>query len=197
MIDFINNNESEPYKKFRQKYDLALNANQNAIEAASIASFNKKLNQVDSRFVNLKYIIDEEWIFFTNYNSSKAYDFSSHPQVCCLFYWDKINYQIRIKANIYKSDRQISDNHYKKRSLKKNILAWSSDQSKPIKSYEEIKKKYDLESQKNRQKRPDFWGGYSLKPYYFEFWKGNENRLNKREVYNFIENKWQISFLQP
>ena len=41
MIDFINNNESEPYKKFRQKYDLALNANQNAIEAASIASFNK------------------------------------------------------------------------------------------------------------------------------------------------------------
>ena len=58
-------------------------------------------------------------------------------------------------------------------------------------------KKYDLESQKNRQKRPDFWGGYSFKPYYFEFWKGNENRLNKREVYNFIENKWQISFLQP
>ena len=33
-------------------------------------------------------------------------------------------------------------------------------------------KKNDLESQKNRQKRPDFWGGYSFKPYYFEFWKG-------------------------
>ena len=39
---------------------------------------------------------------FTNYNSSKAYDFSSSSGLL-LFYWDKINYQI-IKAKIYKTD---------------------------------------------------------------------------------------------
>ena len=31
--------------------------------------------------------------------------------------------------------------------------------------------------------RPDFWGGYSFIPYYFEFWQGHENRLNKRHVF--------------
>ena len=31
--------------------------------------------------------------------------------------------------------------------------------------------------------RPDFWGGFSFVPYYFEFWQGHKNRLNKRHVF--------------
>ena len=31
--------------------------------------------------------------------------------------------------------------------------------------------------------RPSNWGGYSFKPYYFEFWEGHKSRLNKRNVY--------------
>ena len=197
MINFINIKNIEPYLKFKQIYELALSKNQNAIEAISIASFNKELNQVDSRFVNLKYIIDEEWVFFSNYDSKKAKDFISHPQVSCLFYWDKINYQIRMKANIFKSDKMLSDKHYKRRSHKKNTLAWSSNQSQSINSYEEVVKQYDLESVNYNQQRPDFWGGFSFVPYYFEFWEGNDNRLNKREVFTLVENNWEISFLQP
>ncbi len=197
MIDFININNSSPYLKFRKIYELALKENQNAIEAISISSFNKQMDQVDSRFVNLKYIINDEWIFFSNYNSKKAKDFVSHPQVSCIFFWDKINYQIRIKANIFQSDEKISDQHFQKRSVKKNILAWSSNQSESIDSYEEVMKKYNAESLKNKEYRPNFWGGYSFIPFYFEFWQGNDNRVNKREVYSFVENEWKVSFLQP
>ena len=45
--------------------------------------------------------------------------------------------------------------------------------------------------------RPNFWGGYTFTPYYFEFWKGHKNRLNKREVFTFTNNIWESSFLQP
>ena len=47
----------------------AFNANQN-IEAMSIASYNKE-NEVESRFVNCKFIDNDKFIFFSNYNSPK------------------------------------------------------------------------------------------------------------------------------
>ena len=37
--------------------------------------------------------------------------------------------------------------------------------------------------------RPSYWGGYSFKPYYFEFWEG-QNRLNKRTIYKRINSEW-------
>ena len=44
-----------------------------------------------------------------------------------------------------------------------------------------------------------FLGG-SIKlftPYFFEFWSGNENRLNKRESYHLNNEIWIKTFLQP
>ena len=45
--------------------------------------------------------------------------------------------------------------------------------------------------------RPNFWGGYSFIPYYFEFWEGHESRLNKRDVYEMKSNEWEHGILQP
>ena len=55
----------------------------------------------------------------------------------------------------------------------------------------------DMEPIKDAHKRPSYWGGYSFKPYYFEFWQGHDVRLNKREVYTLQENGWEKHFLQP
>ena len=65
MIVFENNNDLEPYKKLRDLYDLALSKNQMNIEAILIASFSHEDNEVDSRFVNLKYVNNEKFIFFS------------------------------------------------------------------------------------------------------------------------------------
>ena len=63
MINFINLCKEAPYQKFKQKYDEALNAGQKGIEAISISSFNKEISEVDSRYVNLKFISNNEFIF--------------------------------------------------------------------------------------------------------------------------------------
>ena len=198
MIKFIDIDKSIPYKKFLKFYEKASKKKQKAIEAICISSFNADLNEVDSRYVNLKYIIDSQWVFFTNYNSPKSIAFETHNQVSVVIYWEAINLQIRIKANIIKSDSNLSDKHFNSRSREKNSIAISSNQSNPIQNFDEVLKNYSniFESNKNLY-RPESWGGYSFTPYYFEFWEGHESRINKREIFDKIDGVWKHSFLQP
>jgi pyridoxamine 5'-phosphate oxidase len=199
MIEIINISNDRPYKIFKNFYDSALLAKQKSIEAISIASFNLHTNEVESRFVNLKYINDNEWTFFTNYQSPKAMDFNTHNQISALLYWRDLNLQIRLKAKIHKSSTAFSDNHFKKRSIEKNALSISSSQSKVISSYNAVEDLYNktLSQINNQTKRPDYWGGFTFIPYYFEFWQGHENRLNKRHVFEQKNDEWVERLLQP
>ena len=81
MIKIESLNNDEPYLKYQELYDLALSKNQNQIERILIASFNTDLKEVNARYVNLKYVIKDEWIFFSNYESVKAKDFLTHNQI--------------------------------------------------------------------------------------------------------------------
>ena len=199
MINFENIETSEPYIKFQELYNQAVEENQEEIQAISISSLNKQTNEVESRFVNLKYIINNEWIFFSNYKSVKASNFKEHDQISALFFWAKINVQIRIKATIKKTDSHFSDLHYSNRSIKKNALAVSSMQSRVIDSYEMVKDNYKkaLMENKTLQNRPKYWGGYSFYPYYFEFWNGHKSRLNKRECFHLNDGAWIPFMIQP
>lgn len=199
MIEISNLNKSEPYDEFHKLYISAVEAGQDSVEAIAISSFNKNENEVESRFVNLKYIKDDEWIFFTNYSSKKAKDFLSHDQISALFHWPSTNVQIRIKARIRKSNSDLSDDHFKKRTVKKNALAISSNQSNPINSYDDIIKNYNraLNSENILDKRPEYWGGYSFTPYYFEFWEGHESRINKRTAFKRFNGDWKQYILEP
>jgi pyridoxamine 5'-phosphate oxidase len=198
MIKFIKLNKSEPYRIFKEYYSEAHKFNQRSLEAMTISSYDVDRNEVDSRFVNLKYINDENWVFFTNYLSPKANQFKSHDQVSCIFFWNKINIQIRIKANIKKIDSLISDKYFQNREKIKNALSISSNQSKKTSSYKGVVDKYNdtLEKNKNLLVRPTYWGGYSVKPYYFEFWEGHSSRVNRRVSY-YKGTQWKKSFLQP
>ena len=198
MIDFIDIPNSDPYIKFKKKYDQALIQNQKNIEAVSIATYNKEKNEVDSRYVNLKFITNDEFIFFSNYNSPKASSFNSHNQIAALFFWSSINVQIRMKAKIKKTSNDYNKKYFFNRSEEKNALAISSNQSKPINSYNQVKENYNKSlSNDNLKKCPEYWGGFSFTPYYFEFWEGHESRLNKREIFEKIDGVWKHSFLQP
>lgn len=198
MIIFKNLPNEKPYKIFKEKYELSLEANQQQIEAVSISSYSKKHNEVNSRFVNLKFILNEDFIFFSNYNSSKAKDFSDHKQIAALIYWEKINFQIRIKARIKQTSRQYNLDYFQSRDMKKNALSISSFQSKKIDSYDAVKKNYkNVYESSNLNYCPDYWGGFSFTPYYFEFWQGHESRLNIRDVYEKNKNNWVHKVLEP
>lgn len=198
MIIFKNLHKELPYLNFKKKYDEALSAGQQNIEAIAISSFNKDIAQVDSRFVNLKFIQGNEFIFFSNYNSQKAISFASHKQIAALIYWSSINTQIRIKAKIKATSYKYNQKYFFTRSKEKNALAISSHQSKKIISYNQVKENYKKSLKNDDLKEcPEYWGGFSFTPYYFEFWEGHESRINKRVVFNMINGEWEQSFLQP
>ena len=199
MIKFLNLNSEKPYTHFKTLYEKALANGQKGIEAISVSSYDKASSEVEARYVNLKYIANNEWIFFSNYHSPKANQFESHNQVSILIYWASINTQIRMKAKIYKTSIEFSNKHFQSRTKEKNALAISSNQSQVIGSFEEVAKNFQetLEYMTPETVRPDFWGGYSFVPYYFEFWQGHENRLNKRHVYEQLGTEWAERFLQP
>jgi len=198
MIQFNNLNQEIPYQLLKEKYDEALNADQRSIEGISISSYNKEMGEVDSRYVNLKFISNDEFIFFSNYDSPKASSFNSHNQIAALLYWPSINVQIRMRAKIKRTTDEYNQNYFFNRSEEKNALAISSNQSKPIDSYDQVKENYNKSLKNDDLKKcPEFWGGYSFTPYYFEFWEGHESRLNKREAYEKSDDSWKHLILQP
>ena len=198
MIQFNNLNQEIPYLLFKSKYDEALNLGQKGIEAISVSTYESKTNEVDSRYVNLKFITNDEFIFFSNYDSPKASSFISHDQIAVLVYWPSINVQIRIRAKIKRTTDEFNQNYFFDRSEEKNALAISSNQSEPIDSYNQVKENYNKSLKNDDLKKcPEFWGGYSFTPYYFEFWEGHDSRLNKREVYEKSNDTWKHLILQP
>lgn len=187
----------EPFKILEDLYTQALLSQKN-IEAMAISSIDIDKMVPHSRFVNVKYIQDDKIIFFSNYESNKARQFALCNKVSCLFYWPTIDSQIRIQGIISKTSKNFSDLHFRSRTPEKNAAAISSMQSSFIDSYDLVKQNYKSAiKQKVLTNRPEYWGGYSINPDYFEFWSGNADRLNKREEYKLVNNIWRYAVLQP
>ena len=75
MIKILKKIKKEPYLTFYEKLEEAKKSGQKNVDAVCISSFSKEKNEINSRFVNLKFIDEENWIFFSNYQSIKAHEF--------------------------------------------------------------------------------------------------------------------------
>lgn len=198
MIIFKELCNETPYQIFKDYYDRSIKFGQKNIEASCISSYSKKSNEVNARFVNLKFINKKRFIFFSNYNSPKSKEFKSHSQITATIFWNSIDIQIRMKAIIKKTPKKFNNHYFQSRDQSKNALAISSEQSMPIKSYQDIQERYlNVLKSEDLCKCPDHWGGFSFMPYYFEFWEGHKSRLNNRKVYEKKDNGWTFKMLQP
>jgi|TARA_B100001063_G_scaffold243930_1_gene275596 pyridoxamine 5'-phosphate oxidase len=196
VIKFNLKKNIEPYEIFLKNYKLAELASQGNIEAACLSTCSSK-KIPHSRFINIKYINDNEFIFFSNYQSLKAEDIQDNNNVALTFYWNSINLQIRIQGIVNKLDKKRSNDHWKLRQNEKNILSISSNQSSKISSYSKVEEKYKKYANQDFLNRPNYWGGYIIVPDYFEIWQGHKSRINKREVFKFVNDSWENFFLEP
>jgi pyridoxamine 5'-phosphate oxidase len=198
MIDISNISDDAPYSEFKKKYKNAIENNQKNIEAICLSSYSSTTEEVNSRFVNIKQIIDKEFIFYSNYSSPKASEFEENKKVSAVFFWNSVNVQIRMKATIKKKSKLFNQLYFESRSINKNALAISSCQSQVTSSYESIIKNYEEAlASKDLKTCPEYWGGYSITPYSFEFWEGHKYRLNKRNLYENKNKNWSKKILEP
>jgi len=72
-----------------------------------------------------------------------------------------------------------------------------SNQSEKIESRKHLEQIFDAAKSDTTISRPDYWGGFLVKPVRFEFWQGRESRLHDRILYEKVTESWQISRLAP
>jgi pyridoxamine 5'-phosphate oxidase len=154
-----------------------------------------------SRVVLLKKYTFEGFIFYTNYNSEKGKAIESNPNVCLSFFWHGAERQIIIKGKAEKIAANLSDGYFESRPRGSQLGAVVSNQSDVVESREVLEHRLsELEKTYEGKEipRPEYWGGYIVKPTEMEFWQGRPNRLHDRIRYTLKEDyNWLIDRLYP
>ena len=145
-------------------------------------------NKPSVRIVLLREITDTGIVFYTNYESAKGQDIAENPNAEALFFWHKLERQIRISGSIAKIDAAKSAAYFQKRPHDSQVGAWvSQPQSGEVanrtlmeQTFEQLQTDYPTDS---KVPTPEFWGGYEITIEKIEFWQGRANRMHDRIVY--------------
>lgn len=195
----VNDVSSSPFVQFQTWFELTINSKLFYDPTAFCLSTCGKDMIPTSRIVLLKSYDENGFCFFTNYNSKKGKNISENPNASMLFYWDKLERQIRITGEVVKAPEVESDNYFNSRPYSSRIGAIASNQSAVLKSKSELEIRIKMLEKEypNNPPRPENWGGFIIKPNTFEFWQGRESRLHDRVFYELNNGKWEIERLYP
>jgi pyridoxamine 5'-phosphate oxidase len=168
----------------------------NAMVLTTAASNGK----TSARIVLLRGFDQKGFVFYTNYDSRKGREIAQNPNASLLFFWAKLERQIRIEGVISKIDRRQTEEYFASRPRESQIGAWASLQSDVIAERSELEDKIAALEKQFEGKEvpcPENWGGYVLQPDLFEFWQGRKSRLHDRLCYTKIKSNWNIERLSP
>lgn len=197
-IDF-SNIPDHPIKMFNDWFQMALESDKdNAI--SFVLSTVSSENIPSSRVLLLRYIDENGFTFFTNYESNKSKDIEVNNIVSANFFWEKLEKQVRITGKAIKISESESDKYFSSRPRNSQLGAWSSDQSSIIDIYYKIMSKMDEFKEKFKGKevvRPFHWGGYCIEPDKVEFWQGRPSRLHDRLLFTKEKTIWKKERLAP
>ena len=196
--DAISDNPMELFQKWYYEVEAADGldeTNAMSVSTMGLDGFPK------SRMVLLKKYTFEGFIFYSNYQSEKGKAIEANPRVCLSFFWSNLERQVIIKGKAEKIAKNLSDGYFESRPEGSKLGAIVSDQSSVIESREvlEIELKKLEEKYKGKEiERPDYWGGYLVRPVSMEFWQGRDNRLHDRIRYSLqADFDWKIERLAP
>ncbi len=198
MEDAISHNPMEVFQKWFYETEASEGIEEpNAMTVSTIGldGFPK------SRVVLLKKFTYEGFIFYTNYESEKGKAIAMNPNVCISFFWPTMERQVIVKGKAEKIAENLSDGYFESRPDGSKLGAIVSEQSSVIPSRESLEKKLKKLEKKYEGKeieRPDYWGGYIVKPESIEFWQGRPNRLHDRIRFTLQEDfDWKMERLSP
>ncbi len=152
------------------------------------------------RMVLLRGVDDRGFVFFTNYGSRKARELVANPQAALCFYWESIKEQIRVEGTVERAGGDESDAYFASRERPSQLAAWASKQSSPLESRTRLLAEYLKVKARfagREVPRPDFWGGFRLRPERIEFWSNQPHRMHDRVAFVREGDGWAKERLYP
>lgn len=194
----ISSNPMEVFQKWF--YEVDTNYEEGETNAMTVSTLGTD-GFPKSRVVLLKKYTHEGFIFYTNYNSEKGRAIETHPKVCLSFFWPKAERQVIIKGTAEKIAPNMSDGYFESRPRGSQLGALVSHQSQVVENRTVLENELQQLEEKYEGKdisRPEYWGGYLVRPVSIEFWQGRPNRLHDRIRFTLnLEYDWVMERLSP
>jgi pyridoxamine 5'-phosphate oxidase len=188
----------DPVEQFREWYKRAVKEVPLA-DAMTLATVDGD-GSPDARMVLLKGFGPDGFRFFTNLGSAKARQLRAVPRAALVLYWRELDRQVRIRGDVEKLREADDDEYFATRPTEARLGAWASPQSDPLADRETLDDRVREVTERfagAEVPRPEFWGGYLVRPKRIEFWQGQAARLHDRFVYIRQEDGWRIQRVAP
>lgn len=190
-----------PFDLFNQWLADALTSETLDPNAMTLATVDAQ-GQPKARTLLLKGFAKEKgWIFYTNYDSEKGQELAANPRCSLLFWWEKLQRQVRVEGQVQKLPEADSDAYYISRPRDSQMGAWVSEQSQVIESRNTLEERLAILEEQYQGidplPRPPHWGGYQLLASSVEFWQGKPSRLHDRIRFRKEGTEWVKERLAP
>jgi pyridoxamine 5'-phosphate oxidase len=189
---------SQPFELFSTWFSEAIETKQVEPNAFVLSTVSQAL-QTSSRILYLKEVLNDQFVFYTNYNSHKGTDLMHNNTASMLFFWPNLQRQVRIEGSCSKVPSAVSDAYFATRPRASQIGAWASNQSEKLEDRSELEQRVEAFALQfpTEVPRPPHWGGYALLPTKVEFWQGRPSRLHDRIVFEQNADQWEIYRMNP
>ena len=133
--------KANPIEQFMIWFNEAISCEEFDASAFVLSTVNSE-SMPSGRVVLLKGILNEGFLFFTNYLSQKGKDIENNPFVAMTFFWPKSERQVRVKGKVEKLDKVRSLVYFHSRPRDSQIASFISPQSQVIESRQVIEEAF-------------------------------------------------------
>lgn len=186
--------DSDPLRQFESWFAAARDAGLGVPEAMALATATPD-GAPSARMVLLKGVDERGFVFFTSYESRKGPELEANPRAALLFYWQPLGRQVRVEGPVERVSAEESDAYFASRPPGSRAGAAASHQSQPLADRAELERA--VATLGDDVARPEWWGGYRVRPERYEFWQHRENRLHDRFLYERDGSGWAVERLYP
>ena len=184
----------DPLEQFRRWFAEAGDDNRMAVATAAPDG------SPSVRMVLLKGADERGFTFFTGYESRKGGELDANPRAALLFHWAQLGRQVRVEGRVERVGRGESDAYFATRPRGAQLAAAASRQGRALANRAQLDEAVaDLEREYEGRDvpRPEYWGGYRLRPQAYEFWQHRDDRLHDRLRYTRDGEGWRLERLSP